>query len=354
MTAEAIYESEETVQASMLNRVAKILERAELISNMNEEDLARNYPTEESRAGLENERQMLVARAAELIAKYKIDRAMLMAAGRVTDGTIDKVVMAMRPFAKQQSQLFAVVARSAGAKLTWIKSWNPMSGPKRRGGIPAGGYDFGYRVFAFESDLLSAEVLYASLLNQMLQGVSRVRDTQTKFGQRQKAMRESWLDGFIYGVQQQIAEADRAARERAEAEAQEAIDRAMADGGAIVTGPSVALVLADRAKALNLAYDAAQGITPEQRAAWTARNEELSAKWREEHEAKQKEIEECRRCQRAKSGRCNEHRVRMGRSRTTSARVGDTMGMWSQGYSEGRRADLGAPTSVSHGERKAI
>jgi hypothetical protein len=282
---------------------------------------------------------------------------MLAASGKLSDGTIDRAVMAVRPFAEQMNDLFSVVATNAGAKLTWIKSWNPMSGPKARGGTPKGGYDFGYRVFAYESDFLGIEVLFAHLSNQARAGAAQIVDNETKFGQRQKALRESWLNGFVAGVRRQLTEAKRLAQERAEAEDREAKDRAMEDPAVLLagSGPSVALVLADRAKALTLAYDASRGITPADRARWAEDHEKFAAQWREERKEREALIADCKRCQKAKGGRCNEHVIRVGRrSYSTSSRIGDDMGYWHAGHAAGVAADLGSGPSVSNAPRTAL
>jgi hypothetical protein len=156
-----------------------------------------------------------------------------------------------------------------------------------------------------------------------------------------------------------LNEAKLVAREKAEAEDREAKDRAMesTDPATLLTGsgPSVALVLADRARALALAYDASRGITPASRAKWAEDNEKFAAQWREEAAAKAKEIADCTKCRKAKRGRCNDHVIRMGRrSYSTSSRIGDDMGYWHRGHSAGMKADLGSGPSVSSEAPKAL
>jgi hypothetical protein len=349
-----VFEADVTV--SMLRRVNLILERADLLINQDPRDVAKL--TDSERAQRDHEIEQATSRAAELIAKYRIDRAMLASSGKLSDGTVDRAVMASRPFAEQMNNLFYVIATNAGAKTTWIKSWNPMSGPKARGGTPKGGYDYGYRVFAYESDFLGMEVMFAHLVNQARAGVAQIKDENTKFGQRQKAMRESWLNGFVAGVRRQLDIAKIAAQERAEAEDQEAKDRAMESPNLDLlagSGPSVALVLADRAKALTLAYDASRGITPADRARWAEDHDKFAKQYRQEQEEREALIDACTKCKKAKRGRCNDHVIRVGRrSYSYSSRIGDDMGLYNEGHAAGMAADLGSGTSVATPSRMAI
>lgn len=348
---EAIIEADVTV--SMIERVNALLETAEAMANIDPRDWANMTP--DMQAAYERDKEARIQRAAEIIAKYGIDRAMLQHSGRQADDTIDQVFLAQRPFAEQMNDLFAACAAQMGAKIAWIKSWNPKSGPKARGGIPRGGYDYGYRVFAWESDMLRIELLYTSLRNQALAQVKQIVDEDTKFGQRQKAMRQEYLRGWVAGVRSQIAQAEREAAEKAEAEAQEARDRWMESGqGVKPEGPGVALVLADRKQALSRAYDAARGITPEHRARWAEDSEKYAKEARERQEKRDAEIAACDRCKKAKSGFCNTHRIRVGRRFTyRNERVGEAAGMWSKGHAAGRQADLGSRTSVG-GSRTGI
>lgn len=327
---------EADTSASMLNRVRKILERAELMANMRQEDIDKLDPAQQAARLAEIEQAQ--SRAAELIAKYGIDRAVLAASGAVVDGTVDRVIMAERPFASKMQTLLTVIVDAMGGKARHVKTWNKESGPKAKGGIPRGGYDFGVRVFAYASDLERIELLYASLRNQALAGVSRVVNKDTEFGQAQKADRESYLDGWVSGLYRKLQQAERDARERAEAEETEARDRAMEDGQTF-TGPSVALVLADRKTALDRAYDLAQGITPEMRIEWAKDSERYREEAAALRAARAEEIADCKRCQRAKSGRCNDHRERSyGRSYRAYERTGTQFG---NGYADGQQADLG-------------
>lgn len=334
--------TEADVSVSMLNRVRKILERAEALMNQDPRDVEKL--SDELKEARLLEIEQANQRAAQLIAKYGIDRAMLAATGKLADSTVDEALMVLRPFASKMMTLLWIIADSMGARATYIKTWNPMSGPKARGGKPRGGYDYGLRIFAWESDLERIKLLYTSLRNQALKGASGIVDASSKFGQTQKAERESYLDGWTSGLYRQLQDTEREARERAEAEQQEARDRAMENGEAVPSGPRVSLVLVDRKKALDLAWDAANGITPADRAKWAEQSKAYAEEARQQREARAKEIEECAKCQKAKTGRCNEHKDRVGRTRYRSyKRIGSC---WGEGFRDGKSADLGPGPQV--------
>jgi len=324
---------EDPKAASRLARVRKMLERAEAIEAMDESAL-----TEE----LRTEARTINERAAELIAQYGIDRAMLAADGSFGDEVIDQVIMLSRPFAAKMMDLLWTIAYNLRGQGRLIKSWNPESGPKARGGVPRGGWDYGLRLFAYRSDMERIELMYASLRLQALSGARKIVNTSSQFGQGQKADRESYLDGFSDAIGTRIRRAEDDARRAQEARDRELADQAMIEGR--TAGAGVALVLADRKTAVQNAMDAASGITPAMKARWARQSEEAAA-------ARRKEIAVCQRCQKAKSGRCNDHRIVLGRAPKIYTRKGDR---YYDGYEDGQRADLGTGKAVSAKGRKEI
>lgn len=276
------------------------------------------------------EAEALTERAAMLMAVYGIDRAMLAASGEQADKVIDRVILTARPFAEQMSSLLWSVAGPMRAHGISIKRWNPESGPKAKGGRPRGGWDYGLRIFAYESDMQRIEAMYASLRNQALAGASRIRDDSTEFGQRQKAEREAYLEGFAAAVYWRIAKAEKDARKAQEARDEELKDKALLSGGQ--AGPGVALVLADRKQAVEAAFERAYGITHESKAAAEARRARRREEW-------QKEVAECPRCSRDRA--CSKHGTARGR---TYEKVGSER--WYDGYHDGEEAELGLQAGV--------
>jgi uncharacterized membrane-anchored protein len=123
-------------------------------------------------------------------------------------------------------------------------------------------------------------------------------------------------------------------------------------GSAATSGPSVALVLADRKAALDRAWDLAQGITPELRVKWAQDSEQFAKQAEAERAQRAETIAACKKCQKAKSGRCNEHRVRYGRSSYRSYERTGTQ--YNAGYADGQSADLGTGVAVSNGSTRGI
>jgi hypothetical protein len=102
------------------------------------------------------------------------------------------------------------------------------------------------------------------------------------------------------------------------------------------SGPGVALVLADRNKAVNVAMDLAHGITVDDRARW--------ARQAEERAAAEAAKPPCAKCKAAKGGQCKTHKVTGGRSYRYYERKGT---QWDAGYTDGKNAALmGTATSV--------
>jgi uncharacterized protein YnzC (UPF0291/DUF896 family) len=193
------------------------------------------------------------------------------------------------------------------------------------------------------------EILYTSCRNQALAGAKKIVNTTETFGQAQKADRESYLQGFRSAVYTRLAKAEREAREARDAADQEARDLAMLRGEFTAAGPTTTLVLADRRKQIQIAIDKADGITQADRARWAAQDAEAAPKRQAAREAREKEIAECKRCQKAKTGRCNEHRERSyGRSYRAYERTGT---QFEAGWQDGQRADLGTSDTISNDER---
>jgi uncharacterized protein DUF2786 len=162
------------------------------------------------------EAQALTAKAAELMAKYGIDRALLAARRPDTDRPSDRVVEVGNPWARVQGHLLCGVAAAMRCQCVIL----PGDGPGTR-----------IHVFGFGSDIERAEMLYTSLLLQMWQGLSQ---TAPPVGTRSvKAWRRSWLLGFASAVVARVRAAEQAAASGA-------------DAAAAPPGTTTALVLADR------------------------------------------------------------------------------------------------------------
>ena len=189
------------MDADLLDRVRKLLAKAE----------------DEGCSPAEAE--ALTAKAAELMARYGIDRALLGALRPETDRPADRVFTLANPWGDVKRHLLAGLATALRCQCVQTRS------------------DQGTRlhVFGYMSDLERADILFTSLLVQMARALAR--EAVPGYGGEARAWRRSWMLGYAAAVVARV----RAAEETAVASASEG-----ADGADGANGQSAALVLADR------------------------------------------------------------------------------------------------------------
>jgi hypothetical protein len=198
---------------AVLDKVRKILAKAE------------------DAAATPEEAETYTAKAAELIAAYGIDRALLAETAPGSDAVGDRVVVLDAPYALDKANLLSGVALALRCQAV------------QRTRYDAGAKELSMHLFGFESDLGRAEVLYTSLL---LQATSLLRRAFVPPGESVAAYRRSWLAGFTTAVVRRLHESEDRAADTAQA--------AQSDGDA--TGVrSVSLVLADRSVAVRGAME---------------------------------------------------------------------------------------------------
>ena len=190
--------SDNTVDADLLDRVRKLLAKAE----------------DEGCSPAEAE--ALTAKAAELMARYGIDRALLGALHPETDKPGDRVFTLANPWGDVKRHLLAGLAMALRCQCVQTRS---ADGTR-------------LHVFGYTSDLERADILFTSLLVQMARALAR--QPVPAAGGAARAWRRSWMLGYCTAVVTRV----RAAEEAAVATAP---TPATADGG-----QSAALVLADR------------------------------------------------------------------------------------------------------------
>ncbi len=188
------------VQADLLDRVRKLLAKAE----------------DEGCSPAEAE--ALTAKAAELMARYGIDRALLGALRPETDRPTDRVFTLGNPWGDVKRHLLAGLATALRCQCVQTR------------------HETGTRlhVFGYLSDLERADILFTSLLVQMARALAR--QPVPGYGGEARAWRRSWMLGYNSAVVARV----RAAEEAAVAAATG--DAATTDPG----GQPAALVLADR------------------------------------------------------------------------------------------------------------
>jgi hypothetical protein len=177
------------------------------------------------------EAQALTAKAAELMAKYGIDRARLAAERPETDRPGDRVIDVGNPWARVQAHLLCGLASALRCQCVIL----PRPGPGSR-----------IHMFGFSSDLERTDVLYTSLLIQMWQGLAAAE--VPAWSRSPRAWRRSWLLGFAAAVVARVRAAE-----------QDATSRATAPGSR--SGSQTALVLADRALVIRRNIEQAYPVT---------------------------------------------------------------------------------------------
>jgi hypothetical protein len=199
--------------AALLDRVRKLLAKAE----------ADGVTAAEAQA--------LTAKAAELMAKYGIDRALLAARRPETDHPADRKVDIDNPWARVQAHLLCGVAAAMRCQCVLL----PRPDPGTR-----------IHIFGFASDIERTDVLYTSLLLQMWQGLGTAQ--MPGWSRSPRAWRRSWLLGFISAVVSRVRAAEQDATTRA-------TSPAAAEGGRMT------LVLADRRQVIMRNIEHAYPVT---------------------------------------------------------------------------------------------
>ena len=166
-----------------------------------------------------HEAEALTAKAAELMARYGIDRALLGALRPETDRPSDRVFDLDNPWAAVKAHLLAGLASALRCQCILLNRREPGSR---------------VHVFGYLSDLERTDILFTSLLVQMARALAS--QPIPAFGGGAKAWRRSWMLGYCSAVVARVRAAEEAAATAAET--------SPTGPG---TGPSAALVLADRA-----------------------------------------------------------------------------------------------------------
>jgi uncharacterized protein DUF2786 len=194
-----VIEEEAPVDADLLDRVRKLLAKAE----------------DEGCSPAEAE--ALTAKAAELMARYGIDRALLGALRPETDRPADRVFTIGNPWGDVKRHLLAGLAMALRCQCVQTRS---AEGTR-------------LHVFGYTSDLERADIMFTSLLVQMARALAK--QAVPGYGGEARAWRRSWMLGYCTAVVTRVRAAEAAA-------ASAATDAA----GAAAAGQSAALVLADR------------------------------------------------------------------------------------------------------------
>jgi hypothetical protein len=166
------------------------------------------------------EAQALTAKAAELMAKYGIDRALLAADRPETDQPASRILDIDNPWARVKAHLLCGLGSALRCQCIMLSG----TGPGTR-----------IHVFGYGSDIERTDLLYTSVLIQMWHGLAGAQ--VPAWSSSPRAWRRSWLLGFATAVISRVRDAEHAAASQATAPAAPESSR-------------TALVLADRAQVI--------------------------------------------------------------------------------------------------------
>jgi hypothetical protein len=174
------------------------------------------------------EAEAFTAKAAELMAKYGIDQALLGERAETRESPTSVRIGMDAPYTREKATLLSAVARSfrcSPVQTSYGQTINHVT------------------VFGFPADLERVQVLYTSLLLQATRDVMR---TPVPYYEKTAPFRRTWLVGFATAVGTRLSAAEKRAQQDAETQQSEN------EGSR-----SVALVLADRSTLVDAAVTAA-------------------------------------------------------------------------------------------------
>lgn len=167
------------------------------------------------------EAEAFTVKAAQLMAAYGIDRAMLAAADPSSDVPGDRVIVVDAPYAKDKAGLLQAVAEPMRCRtvhrLRYVEGVRQLS----------------VHLFGYGSDLQRVGLLYTSLL---VQAANAITALTVPPWESLAAFRRSWLAGYATAIYRRLLVVERQAAARYRA------------GPDTAGGSSVALVLADRTR----------------------------------------------------------------------------------------------------------
>jgi hypothetical protein len=185
------------------------------------------------------EAQALTAKAAELMARYGIDRALLAAARPETDAPGSRLVDLDNPWKRVKAHLLCGLGAAMRCQCILLTTKTGLR----------------VHMFGYDSDIERTDVLYTSVLIQMSHGLA-VAVVPERASPR--AWRRSWLLGFGAAVITRVKEAEQAAAARAGQDPPQA-----------ETGRSTALVLADRSLVIRAAVQREYPVTRQARTTYS-------------------------------------------------------------------------------------
>jgi hypothetical protein len=183
------------------------------------------------RTDFEQESEAFLAKATELMARYRVDEAVLVAAGKAADDPVDRTVLTLTKWHVPKGSLAIALGEALDCHLAWAAAGR---GQARK-----------LAVIGHLSDLETFTALFTSLEIQLDRELHKVKGYSTG---ETRAMRSSFAQGWVSTVSQRISEHHASV-----------MDEAVASSA---DSTSVALVLADRQDVVAAKYEEFYGRKP--------------------------------------------------------------------------------------------
>jgi hypothetical protein len=185
------------------------------------------------------EAQAFTAKAAQLMAKYGIDRALLAADRPETDQPANRILDLDNPWAREKAHLLSGLASALRCQCILLGGSRPGSR---------------VHLFGFASDIDRTDLLYTSILIQMAHGLATAQVPEWSSSPR--AWRRSWLLGFATAVIARVRDAEHGAVRAATKPGTQGSEK-------------TALVLADRSLVIRRQVEEAYPVTRKTRVTFT-------------------------------------------------------------------------------------
>ena len=192
----------------------------------------------------EAEAEAFNAKAAELIARYGIEAALLAHSGARREDIIQRAITVHNPYRRDKGHLLTYVAHPLRCRTIHYKTR--------------------VEVFGYTSDIERVELLFTSLLIQATTQLIHIRPDNHYGYESTAAYRRSWLTGFSNAVYRRLLRAEQSA----------------AATNTTPAGTSTALVLADRTSQVETAFNRAyprQRTMPKRRLSGTGQHDGYAA-----------------------------------------------------------------------------
>ncbi|MFF8845524.1 DUF2786 domain-containing protein [Streptomyces sp. NPDC015127] len=160
----------------------------------------------EDSAASPEEAEAYFGRAADLMAKYGIEAAMLAESKLSTDKLTSRSFDVKGKYIADRSALLFGISHALGAQNVYWRLFDTATGKYYRK----------VSIYAHESTLERIEMLFTSLQLQALNGVER---TRPQYGESTTSYRKSWLAGFANAVRKRLTQAEETALQEASQQA---------------------------------------------------------------------------------------------------------------------------------------